>query len=217
MDIFKRNGFIVQRNPLDLKDIDKITVTIMDMDMRVLCYIRYHYNWRRYEVWVPSTPILNILYRILSRPFTIKKTRQIDIRYETAGSYQLGEIQCIPILYWLRPMQKYHIFDANGVSKGTVRESLTLKTGHRDWVLDDSPGKLIGTIKGKWIEHDYEVLAPDGQSIARCYPEEAVGQGSFRLDILESRIDPFVALSLSVVLNLEISYTHVPPLTYPLR
>ena len=90
----------------------------------------------------------------------------------------------------------WDVHDARGALRGAVKEKLKIIGTH--WVLQNSEGKEIATIKGNRKKHNYEVRTADKQVIARCNP---INKESYRVDIQGSDVDPFLVLSYIIVLD----------------
>jgi uncharacterized protein YxjI len=175
MEVFRRNHFIIQHKLKDFED----TEDIMDRSKNLLCYVKHRHSWK-------------------GKPGR-GEMRTTDIQLEGADGTMLGEIHEVPVVYFVAVIRKWYIRDAGGLLRGAVREKQKF-FGIVDWVLESAEG-VIATAKGNRKRHDYEVLTPDKQVIARCHTEAAMSEDSYGVDILRSDFDPFLILSYVVVLD----------------
>jgi hypothetical protein len=176
MEVFRRNHFIIQHKLKDFED----TEGIMDTSKNLLCYVKHGHSWK-------------------GKPGR-GEMRTTDIQLEGTDGTMLGEIREAPVVYFVAVIRKWYIYDAQGSLRGAVREKQKWFPGVVDWVLESAEG-VIATTKGDRKRHDYEVLTPDKQVIARCHTEAAISEDSYGVDILRSDFDPFLILSYIVVLD----------------
>ena len=169
MNVFDGDRFVIQPK---LKTMNN-TGRIMDEDMKPLCYVKHNHSWKG---------------------IVLREMKVTGILLEGANGDVLGEIHESPDLSWGRLVKGWAIYDAKGKLRGAAEEKMKLIGSH--WVLENSNGDEIASIKGNRKKHQYEVQTKDKQPIARCNP---INKDSYSVEILRPDFDSFLILSYVVI------------------
>jgi uncharacterized protein YxjI len=191
LEVFRgKERFIIDHRLKGFKE----TGGILDPWMGVLAYFKHEHTWKSTLKAAPGPSWIN------PPPSSRWKTRTIDIVFETFHGALLGEMHEIPPeLMTIQSRKKWEIYNAENELQGVVREKP--KAFGSDWVLENSNGELIASIKGNVDTKEYEIHNNREEAIARCYWNEAISEECYIVDILDSEFDLFLVLSYIIILD----------------
>ncbi len=180
MSIWERTNFVFKRDKKDSED----SISVLGGDSNLLFSVKHDHSMKMPQV-LGNVPIP-------------RQMRTTDVRIEGKDGEVLGEIHEFPT-GTMRLIRKWEVLDGKGAPKGVVVEKP--KFVGSDWVLQNVEGNLLAVTEGDRKKHNYEIVAPDKgkQCFARC---TSLDEGSYRIEIMVSNIDPFLVLSYVIVLDL---------------
>jgi uncharacterized protein YxjI len=95
---------------------------------------------------------------------------------------------------------EYAIKDKDGQVKARVKKKI-LKLFGSEWWMEDPDGHEIARVKGNFIRHTYDVLAPDKTTIARVHLNWATVSDEYCVEVVKPDFDPLLVLSYAVAMD----------------
>jgi len=116
--------------------------------------------------------------------------------FEDLNGVQLGEIDGKVVSIH----NEYEVKDQNGQLKAKIKKKI-LKLIGSEWWMEDAQGQQIAKVKGNYTEHDYQILAPDGNFIAQIHKKWVSLRDSYNIEIMRPDFDHFLILSFVIAMD----------------
>jgi len=116
--------------------------------------------------------------------------------FEDNAGVHLGEIDGKVITIH----NEYEIKDKDGQLKARIKKKI-LKLFGSEWWMEDPQGQQIAKAKGDFTRHDYQILAPDGSTIAKIHKKWVSIRDSYCIDISRQDFDPLLILGYAVAMD----------------
>jgi len=162
----------------------------MDASKNILAFFEYS------ETWKPTL----VGKRCRVRTPSPRAGLTPDFWIRTVNGRIIGEIvgYPIPVSSWVR-RYSYEIYDIKNRLLGIVWEKAS--GFGSEWVLENVERNILATIEGSRKAKNYRVMNRNNEVVARCYRSPGIGEGFYRVEILESDLDAFLVLNYVIVLD----------------
>jgi len=116
--------------------------------------------------------------------------------FEDTNGVQLGEIDGKLVSIH----DEYDVKDQSGQLKARIKKKILNLIGS-EWWMEDAQGQQIAKVKGNYIEHEYQIQAPDGSVIAQIHKKWVTIRDSYNIEITRSDFDTFLILSYVIAMD----------------
>jgi uncharacterized protein YxjI len=95
---------------------------------------------------------------------------------------------------------EYEIKDNRGQLHGKVKKKIMKLIG-TEWWMEDPNGNEIARIKGNFIHHTYQIVAPDNSVIAKVHLAWVTIRDEYGIEIMKPGFDPLLVLGYAIALD----------------
>lgn len=101
-------------------------------------------------------------------------------------------------LLTIRPT--FEIYDSYNQLKGVVKKKMMKFLGS-EWWMENPLGLEVMRAKGNVMKHDYQLLTPDGKTLAQVHKKWASIRDSYCIDVLQPDYDRLLILSYIIAMD----------------
>ena len=95
---------------------------------------------------------------------------------------------------------EYEIKDSRGQLCGKVKKKIMKLIG-TEWWMEDPNGNEIARIKGNFVQHTYQMVAPDRSVIAKVHLAWVTIRDEYCIEIVKPEFDPLLVLGYAIALD----------------
>ena len=95
---------------------------------------------------------------------------------------------------------EYEIKNKEGQVKARIKKKI-LKLFGSEWWMEDADGHEIARMKGNFVHHTYEILAPDKTIIAKVHLNWTSIKDEYCIEIVKQDFDPLLVLGYAIAMD----------------